>query len=413
MSLQVWLPLNGNLINQGFANITVTTVGSTSYGDGQFVKGLTCNGASYWELSNVYLTSEATITWWAKTNTASKMPWVIVSDASDRLNIYTSTYYTLNTGDGNANLFQNNGANVSVLKDNIWHHFAVTFHNSQVKLYIDGLYKGTALTFRDPTNSNTGIVRLAGGYVGGHTYDWNGMLNDFRIYDTCLSIKEIKEIAKGLVLHYKLDNLLDTDTQVFDVSGFNNHGTIIGTATYEETTPKYNHCIHMNNRNTSNRVESNASLKLPTTGLTASFWFKTPTNVAEVLFATAEFCCGLNTAQTLIYTSVDTNVKTFNATGFKSNGWNHIVIQRTGTTYAVYLNGLALTQSSTSSYFIHNTSTLYLLNRSYNNNYGAIASLSDFRIYTTALSAADIQELYQTSASIDIDGNIYVREWVE
>jgi hypothetical protein len=31
-------------------------------------------------------------------------------------------------------------------------------------------------------------------------------MNDFRIYDHALSTKEVEEIAKGLVLHYKLDD---------------------------------------------------------------------------------------------------------------------------------------------------------------------------------------------------------------
>ena len=34
---------------------------------------------------------------------------------------------------------------------------------------------------------------------------FNGRLNDFRIYDHCLSPKEVEEIAKGLALHYKLN----------------------------------------------------------------------------------------------------------------------------------------------------------------------------------------------------------------
>ena len=52
--------------------------------------------------------------------------------------------------------------------------------------------------------------------VGGTVAVGNGSnyLNDFRIYDEALSPKQIKEISKGLVCHYKLDgspsyNLID------------------------------------------------------------------------------------------------------------------------------------------------------------------------------------------------------------
>jgi hypothetical protein len=86
----------------------------------------------------------------------------------------------------------------------LWHHYTVTFGSSVAKLYIDGIYRGKAKTFRNPTTTDTHTIKLAGGFAGRHTYDWNGMMNDFRVYDHCLSAKEVEEISKGLILWYQL-----------------------------------------------------------------------------------------------------------------------------------------------------------------------------------------------------------------
>jgi hypothetical protein len=40
-------------------------------------------------------------------------------------------------------------------------------------------------------------------------------------------------------------------------------------------------------------------------------------------------------------------------------------------------------------------------------------SISDFRIYVTALTAKSIKELYNESVAIDKSGNTYAREFVE
>lgn len=52
-------------------------------------------------------------------------------------------------------------------------------------------------------------------------------MNDFRIYDTALSPREIKEIAKGLVLHYPLSgfggNNLIVDSNGLSVSASKNN----------------------------------------------------------------------------------------------------------------------------------------------------------------------------------------------
>ena len=81
-----------------------------------------------------------------------------------------------------------------------WTHVAITYDNPTMRIYINGALLTTKTgvsnsstfayetdIFMNPSNSNC-------------TY-----INDYRIYDTCLSHAEVRELAKGLVLHYKLD----------------------------------------------------------------------------------------------------------------------------------------------------------------------------------------------------------------
>ena len=205
MGLQVWLPLTKDLRNQGLLNSSAVVTGTTAFTDGKLGKALSCNGSSYWSISNITLGSSASIACWCKTTVSGKMPWVLESDANNKLNFYWATIYTLNTGDANNNPFQTDGgSNINILNDGKWHHFVVTFDGSISQLYIDGEYAGKAKNFRNPTTTNQKI-KLAGGYNNGHSYDWNGAINDFRVYDYCLSPMEIKHISQGLILYYPLN----------------------------------------------------------------------------------------------------------------------------------------------------------------------------------------------------------------
>ncbi len=208
MGLKVWLSLNGTLENNMLNGIKhSSTSGTVSYTTGKIGQALSCNGSTYCVYNGINLGSDATICCWSKTSTSKKMKWVLVCDSSDFLNIYENSFYTLNTGDSNNNPFKDASNNtVSVITDGKWHHFAVTFGNNLAKLYIDGQYRGTAQTFRSPACTN-GTIKIAGGFKNTHTYDWNGALNDFRIYDNCLSPKEISELSQALILHYPLDNV--------------------------------------------------------------------------------------------------------------------------------------------------------------------------------------------------------------
>jgi hypothetical protein len=72
--------------------------------------------------------------------------------------------------------------------------------------YFDGIRKELASVpvIRNVTSSVS--LKLGSVTPVYAAYYYTGKINDIRIYDHALSAKEIEEIAKGLVLHYKLDD---------------------------------------------------------------------------------------------------------------------------------------------------------------------------------------------------------------
>lgn len=80
-----------------------------------------------------------------------------------------------------------------------WTHVTITYDNPTTSIYINGIKKYTCSGISNSSSFayNTRVV-------------WNNAyryLNDFRIYNTCLSPRQVKEISKGLVCHYPMGNV--------------------------------------------------------------------------------------------------------------------------------------------------------------------------------------------------------------
>ena len=213
MGLQVWLPLNGNIDNQGLTPVTLS-VGSPTYTSGKI--GQCLNTTLAFNVSNNLITNLGSTNtysmccWCKDLNTSTGGRWVF--------SISSGTGTTRGLWENNSSTsrhwaYSGSGVNLSTSINTIdgnWHHICFTSAGSVVKLYVDGIYQ-SQVTSASITAMTANIITL-------NANDYN--LNDFRLYDHVLSPREIKEISKGLVLHYPLSMpgqenlLLNTATPV-------------------------------------------------------------------------------------------------------------------------------------------------------------------------------------------------------
>lgn len=200
MSLRVWLPLNGNLNNYGISDITVTNNGATVDNNGKMGKCYSFNGTSAWIKatlpSDMTTLKNTSIAMWAKGNRSFGG----ISHNSGST-LATCTFFTSwQFADGSNWIYKSSGS----ATDGNWHHICITMNDTNIITYCDGIQItvdswGSLLS----TLTSSHFIEIGCDHPGGDEYGAISV-NDFRIYDHCLSAKEVKEISKGLCLHYQL-----------------------------------------------------------------------------------------------------------------------------------------------------------------------------------------------------------------
>ena len=107
----------------------------------------------------------------------------------------------------------------------------------------------------------------------------------------------------------------------------------------------------------------------------------------------------------------------FSNSTLEPNKWYHIAVTRDTAERKLYINGEFISSATTTGALV-NMGTMYQVGESNAQTTNPIgnflnADLSDLRLYTSVLSADDIKELYETSASIDNNGNLHTYEFDE
>lgn len=228
MALQVWLPLNGDLHNQGLSNITfsaLTTntsinasgkIGACYQNNSHSAGGLISNAA-------IALGIKQSMFCWFKftdLEASSSLGGGLVSQHRYQSNkgmgitikyvSATTGYLSVNTGNGSSRTY-NTYYGTTLLQANTWYHGGYTYDGNNIRIYLNGtLEKTQAFTGMSVPAEYLTVFCWSMSGTSGNTvhgdYKLNGCINDVRVYDHCLSDKEIEDISKGLILHYQLNN---------------------------------------------------------------------------------------------------------------------------------------------------------------------------------------------------------------
>src|SRR5690606_19030310 len=100
---------------------------------------------------------------------------------------------------------------------------------TNILLYVDGVLEDSALIsgLTRPRSENSENITI-GTIFEGDTNDFRGRIADLKIFDHALSLKEILELNKAKIMHFKLD-----DEDLADSAGYledaTNSGAVIST----------------------------------------------------------------------------------------------------------------------------------------------------------------------------------------
>lgn len=547
MALRVWLPLNGTLENKGISDYVIQSANITIVDNGKIGKCYSFNGSSsYISITNFNLSNNWSYGCWINTPNSDSRGWEIAmvlnnsgSDADSQFAFWV--HQKENRFESLANT-QYTSTIPYTNYYNSWHHFFATFNGSLLTTYIDGNVVNTkTITAEYYPATNLTIGARSKNAAGTAFINWfQGYLNDVRVYDHCLSTKEVKEISQGLVLHYKLDGLsqgsgnnlvtgltkggqttvvgntivtsgenADTyfkinlssalilnksytigidaenlpdggyfnfpigaqnntagairlynghneltfvandtivncgtslmmddnartawpnqcifknfyiyeNTSIADSSGYGHNGTIIGELSVESGSSRYTSAIHISS--TSSKIHI---LNFPTAGFGNSYTFAWWAKVSSVNpmhwgFSDGIRLNGMYTGR--LWNTGDGSDNPLYIPGTTTqvaaptvNVWHHWVMTGDGTSCKVYQDGVYWGVAKT--YKSISGTSIYINGWNNNTDYSSNnLSISDFRIYATALSAEDISDLYHTSANVDDLGNLHGFEMVE
>lgn len=381
MALIAWYKLDGNANDSsgnGY-NGTVSGVG--------WIQGKINQAGSFLSSGNKITVSDITnsvmsFSFWYKWEPTLSTWRTIIGRSSNHHHIIFDSSGVLSIWDGSQRTY---GYTIS---DNNWHHYVIIIESaSKGYAYVDGSYIGETYT---SLNLSTYPVQNIGNW-GSNSYPC-GHLDDVRIYDHVLSLKEIKLLSQAKVLHYNFNK----ENDLYDLSGYNNNATIPGTApTFSEGKIGSGSLYFDPGKYLAIGDIGLSSL----TNCTISFWRKSNGTNSWLPFvghSNSHYLMAISTGNFYHQNAGSPTIYrdgVLSTTDLRDGEWHHYVARNA--------NLSLWTNLQFNNYASGNTTWC-------NSHF-----IDDIRIYNTILSEDDIKSLYEERASIDNQGNFFSDEIIE
>lgn len=417
MSLAVWLPFTENINTQGLENIKFSGVNSCNaslVSGGKIGKCYSSSSGALVSETKIRLGPQLSMFAWVNPDSLGNMAVCgqLRGTAGTNNSSGTGACLSINSSGaivatiGTTYLASKN----SMVTAGVWTHIGFTLYDRIVKFYKNGLE-----VYSDTLGSRYAEISDFFGVFGGaliansssnprsvNTSNiFKGKLNDVRAFSHACSAKEVKEMAKGLVLHYKFDDKTITGATIYDCSGYRNHGNVNGTLTFDTDAGRYTSAIYFP-ANPANyiSVRTAPNIAPSLTACTIAWWEKPVTGKSMLISGgnNTTYIAACQESGTLYNSGVTGNPVYFKD-GIKSPS-----IKYTAGEWHHY----AITDISMTAF-----NNMIINNYVGNSSWCVNGRLNDLRIYSTILSPEDIEALAKVQAAVDSSGNVYTFEYKE
>lgn len=240
MSLQLWFPFTKDSLNRGSSNGDIVKHVNIDIVDGGKL-GKCCffdsDYGTYMTREQDFLsnnTNDWTLACWIKLDSTRAGQTLFSCRTGVNSTGFTVIYYGTSWIVDDGVRWQPSAS----LSANTWYHVCIIRKKGIGKfIYINGVLDKETTTTGTPTTASSTHYSIGASQSTSSTVSGNyfgGYMNDFRFYDHAISLAEIRELSKGLVVHYKLDDFMSSNNLF--INGFGELGTENWTNTNISTT---------------------------------------------------------------------------------------------------------------------------------------------------------------------------------